>query len=123
MRLSTRFKGIDRSGNLQSLIERRIYFALSRFSPRVTSVSVVVEDINGDRGGIDKRCQISIKLDRKDELRVDATHADVEGAVSLAANRAGRIVQRKLELWRSAQRQCKHSQKPTEQYDDVIPTD
>ena len=32
-------------------IERRLQFALGRFSPRIRRVSVIVSDVNGNRGG------------------------------------------------------------------------
>ena len=95
------FQRLESSGNLKSLIDRRIYFALSRFGPRVTGVSVLVEDNSFDRGGTQHHCEVIIELDLGDTLHVEATHADAEAAISLAANRAGSMVQRKIELWRS----------------------
>ena len=82
---------------LREHIERRVYFALSRFSPRVARVSVTVEDVNRPRGGIGKRCRILVKLDRMDEVRVASTDAEIYDAVAAAAGRLGRSVRRKLD--------------------------
>ena len=97
MKLSISGKNIKVDDAMKEHIDRRIRFALSRFSPRISRVSVTVEDVNGPRGGIDKRCRILVKLDRMEELQVEITDADVYAAVDAAADRVGRSVQRKLD--------------------------
>lgn len=41
---------------------RRFAFALRRFEDRVRSLVVRVTDVNGPRGGIDKRCRVTVQL-------------------------------------------------------------
>ena len=43
-------------------IERRVQFALGRFIARICRVVVIVDDINGPRGGNDQRCRLRISL-------------------------------------------------------------
>lgn len=100
MKLTVRTARIGLTNELHGLIERRIRFALSRFSPRISRVSVLIEDVNGARGGIDKRCEVAVSIDRGGELRAEATDAVIEPAIAAAANRIGRTVQRALEMWR-----------------------
>jgi ribosomal subunit interface protein len=97
-------KNVTIDDALHEHIEQRIYFAFSRFSPRISRVSVMVEDVNGPRGGIDKRCRIVVKLKRGGEVAVEATDADMSAAASAAADRAGRAVQRELERRRTLER-------------------
>ena len=101
MKLSITGKKIKLSEALRAHIERRVYFALSRFSPRISRVSVTVEDVNGPRGGIDKRCRILVKMDRMEELKVESTDSEVHAAVDVAADRVGRSVQRNLDRRRT----------------------
>ena len=101
MKLSISGKNLKLDDAMKEYIERRVYFALSRFSPRISRVSVMAEDINGPRGGIDKRCRIVVKLERSGELTVEATDADMSAAVSAVADRVGRAVQRELERRRT----------------------
>ena len=124
MKLSIRPHRIELTDELRDLIERRVYFALSRFSPRITRASIVVEDINGPRGGVDKRCQIVVKLDCTDELTVETTDADVHAAISLAADRAGRVVQRELERrCASSRRPPRSPEGPADQEGDIVSAD
>jgi ribosome-associated translation inhibitor RaiA len=105
MKLKIRTSGLVMTESLRRFIEQRVYFAMSRFSPRIASISAVVEDINGPRGGVDQRCRIVVKLDGARELTVEATDADLHGAITFATDRAGRVVQRELERRRTATRQ------------------
>jgi hypothetical protein len=41
--------------------ERRVRFVLRRLSQRVTRADVQFSDVNGPRGGVDKRCQIELR--------------------------------------------------------------
>ena len=42
--------------------QQRLRFALGRFADRVRSLTVRLSDINGPRGGRDKRCTIAVRL-------------------------------------------------------------
>jgi ribosomal subunit interface protein len=110
MKLIITGKRVKLDEALREHIERRVYFALSRFSPRIARVSVTVEDVNGPRGGIDKRCRILVKLDRMEELKVETTDAEIYDAVAATADRVGRSVQRKLDRRRTVRRSGRRSE-------------
>lgn len=76
--------------------ERRLLFALSRFDSKILSIVLKVEDTNGPRGGVDKKCQLRIKLRRCQEIIVSDTNDDLEKCLSRLADRAGRTVSRQL---------------------------
>ena len=44
-------------------VERRVRFAFRRLNALVPRAEVKLEDINGPRGGPDKRCQIALRTD------------------------------------------------------------
>jgi len=111
MKLSISGKNMKLDDAMKEHIERRVYFALSRFSPRVARVTVTVEDVNGPRGGIDKRCRILVKLDRMEELKVESTDSGIYAAVDTAADRMGRSVQRKIERRRTLGRSASSSER------------
>lgn len=66
-------------------IERRLHFSLDRFMLRISSVDVLVEDLNGPRGGTDKLCRIKIKLRPTGTVIARYVHSSLNTAVAYAA--------------------------------------
>jgi ribosome-associated translation inhibitor RaiA len=60
MNVSLRIRGASADKALVDHIRKRAALALGRFSPRIGSVLVRLEDLNGPKGGIDKRCSIEL---------------------------------------------------------------
>ena len=85
--------------SLREYIDRRLYFALGRFSPALDHVIVRVGDANGPRGGEDKYCRIVVKLraSGSNPIAIDDNDEDLRAAVARASNRAGRTVARAIE--------------------------
>ena len=73
-------------------IERRLSFALGRFGSRIRRVMVRLEDTNGPRGGLDKRCHIEVRVPGRGVVVVDVRDVELEPAVSRAAERIARRV-------------------------------
>jgi len=82
-------------------IERRLLFALGRFGSRIRRVMVRVEDMNGPRGGLDKRCHIEVRVPGRGVLVVDVRDVELEPAVSRAAERIARRVRDELTTHRT----------------------
>ena len=51
------------AGELRELAERRVRFVLRRLGWLVPRAEVLMSDVNGPRGGIDKRCQVELRTD------------------------------------------------------------
>ena len=91
------------SEGLHDFITRRLHFALGRFAPEIERVTARVEDVNGPRGGADKRCRLEVKLRGLGDVLGEARAEDFEAAVAFAAERLGRGVARALERRQSHQ--------------------
>ncbi|RLS37969.1 MAG: HPF/RaiA family ribosome-associated protein [Planctomycetota bacterium] len=78
-------------------IQRRIDFALSRFARRIRRVSLIFSDINGARGGVDKKCRIVVTLSPQGEIMIDETAVNIEAAVAVISDRVARAISRTLE--------------------------
>ena len=104
MTISVRGYGIDVSPEVGELVERRLSFALSRFGGRVRAVSISLTDLNGPRGGIDKRCSMQARLTPRGTVRVEDTDSELPAAVDRAATRLARAVARALERRRDGAR-------------------
>ena len=61
-RTEVRSVGVDVGDRLKSYLERRLLFALGRFGRRVTAVRIWISDVNGPKGGTDKKCTIAARL-------------------------------------------------------------
>lgn len=89
---------------LTQLAHRRLEYALGRVSSRVRSVTVRLTDVNGPRGGVDKKCAVAVRLARPKRLIViEDTDADTAIAIDRAADRAARAVVRAVQAvtdWR-----------------------
>jgi putative sigma-54 modulation protein len=71
--------------SLTELAQQRFAFALGRFGTRVQSLSVRMRDLNGPRGGADKRCTVALRLNGSPRaIVVQETDADTAAAVDAA---------------------------------------
>jgi putative sigma-54 modulation protein len=108
MRIELKARHVQRSAHLEAHVERRISFALGRFGNEVETVTVLVEDVNGPKGGADKRCALTAWGPRIGTVRVEQTSTDACGAIDVLASRAGRSVVRAL-----GRRRPRRSSKPS----------
>lgn len=99
MRFSVSGDRVKVTPGLREYIDRRLYFALGRFGPAIDHVTIRVGDVNGPRGGVDKHCQIVVKLRAAsgNPIAIDDNDEDLRAAVARASNRAGRTVARAIE--------------------------
>ena len=103
MRLTVSGDGVRIGEKLVSDIDRRLKFALGRFGSAIRQVTVRVADINGPRGGADKRCRITVALRGagSDSITVDFSDANLYAAVVRACDRAERAIGRAFERKRA----------------------
>lgn len=97
MKLQIRLQRVEVNNEFQEHIERRLLFALGRFSPRIQRVAVYLADLNGPKGGVDKRCRLVARLLRSGVVTVEDQDAELTVLIDRAAQRLARTVQRKLE--------------------------
>ena len=83
--------------DLRDLTERRVRFVLRRLGWLVPRADVQMSDVNGPRGGIDKRCQVELRTDGAGSVVVASVANDWRTALDNALARAARFLMR---LWR-----------------------
>ncbi|OGA61660.1 MAG: 30S ribosomal protein S30 [Betaproteobacteria bacterium RIFCSPLOWO2_12_FULL_65_14] len=96
MQIDIQTHGFALSDALRDYTERRLRFALARAAERVRRIKVGLSDINGPRGGIDKRCRIRVMFRGLDAVLIEDTEADLYVAIDRAADRVWRTVVRRL---------------------------
>lgn len=90
--------GLPVTNAVRKYVEKRIRFALARIGHRLRRVDVRLSDINGPRGGVDKRCLIEVRINRHPPLVVTDVQSDLHTCVDRASARARRTVIRRLAL-------------------------
>ncbi len=104
MQIVIQARGLDLTAELREYVDRRLRFALDWAGYALAGVTVVLSDINGPRGGNDKRCRIRVTGNDGLDMVIEDTQADLHVAVDRAADRAGRTLARRL----ARQRQYRH---------------
>ncbi len=104
MNVYVRFRGLEASPEVAELVSRRVNERLGRFDGQLTSVLVRISDINGPKGGVDKRCQVTVQGPRFGVATLENLSGDVPSAIETAFDRLAHIVRRIFERRRSVER-------------------
>ena len=105
MNIELKFRGLTPTNELRAHVSRRLDFALDRFSEDLRRVSVLVSDVNGPRGGVDKRCRVELVSSRCGTLVVHRDSGDVVSAIDEACDLARRTLARELAAKKSHRRE------------------
>lgn len=96
MKLTIRSRQLQLPTATQQEIWRRVYRVFGRVSPWIREVDLTLSDINGPRGGADKRCRLQIRGRGMAEVVVEHVGVEALAAVALAAERAEQVILRRL---------------------------
>jgi ribosome-associated translation inhibitor RaiA len=105
MKIDVRLRGMAASEALRKHVVRRVHFQLSRLEGEVGSITVRLEDVNGPKGGLDKRCQVALRGPKFNPLHIEHLATEPYAAVDAAVERAARAVIRELEKARLVSRE------------------
>ena len=89
---------------LRQSLERNLTFALSRFADEIEQITAKTEDINGPRGGIDKRCTLRAKTRRHGVIEVTQDCVSLGSGLARCARRLGHSVSRTIKQRQSFSR-------------------
>lgn len=110
MFIDTRAIGFALTDAIHRHVEYRVESALGPIARWVLNVTARLEDVNANRGGIDKRCRLVVALRGHGVVVGEATHADLYAAVDEAADRVRRAVT--TTVTRHVGRERRDSQRP-----------
>jgi putative sigma-54 modulation protein len=105
MQIDIQTQGFALTDSLRNHAERRLCFALSCCDDHIQTIEMRLSDINGPRGGADKRCQLHIIMIGMPDVIIEDIETDLYVAIDRATDRAGRTVIRKIERQQSLLRQ------------------
>lgn len=96
MQIQIHAESIGLTSGLHDYIAKRLAYALSHGRDEVTRIVVRLSDVNGPRGGVDKRCAIEIRLKGDSTIAIDDTQVDLYVAIDRAAERTRRTLDRRI---------------------------
>ncbi|WEF32707.1 HPF/RaiA family ribosome-associated protein [Pseudoduganella chitinolytica] len=95
MQIEIQSNGLELTDSLRAYVKRRLQFALGWALAR--RLVVWLSDINGPRGGRDKRCKIQVSLPNgRKSVLIEDTEENLYVAIDKAAERADHAVSRQL---------------------------
>jgi len=95
MHIDAHTHGFELREGLREHLRRRLRFALGRIGGGVQRVVVRLSDLNGTRGGVDKRCRLRLQLAGRPDVVVEDTRDDLYAAIAAAVERAARALDRR----------------------------
>ncbi len=96
MQMDIQCRGFDLTDGLRDYARKRLAYSLNCGDGHIGRVIVRLSDINGPRGGKDKRCHLEMRLKGLPEVVIEDTEVDLYVAIDRAAERAGRALLRCL---------------------------
>jgi putative sigma-54 modulation protein len=96
MKLDIRFRGFTPAIDAKELITKRVLFHLERFEQMLLAVQVRVSDVNGPKGGLDKRCQVTVHTKGSGTATIVTTGIDSNVAVDDTLHRITEALGRKV---------------------------
>ncbi|HEY7372516.1 MAG TPA: HPF/RaiA family ribosome-associated protein [Polyangia bacterium] len=103
--LEVRTRGFELTDALYQRAVDHIAAKVARHARFISLVTVRLEDVNGPKGGLDKRCRVELLIAGAAPIIVDETDQDAYAAVDLAGERLGIVVDRMLAGRRARRRQ------------------
>jgi putative sigma-54 modulation protein len=97
MHIDIQARGFELTNGLREHTMRRLSFATDWARDEVRRVTVRLSDINGPRGGEDKRCLIQIPLAGKTDIVIDELDSDLYVAIDKAIGRIERVLTKQIE--------------------------
>lgn len=96
MQMDIQSQGFSLTDGIRDYVMKRLAYALAHGDATITRIIVRLSDINGPRGGEDKRCLIEVRLKAATSVVIEDIEADLYVAIDRATERAGRTLARRL---------------------------
>lgn len=96
MQFTFECRDVDGS-QMRVLSEARVRFSLRRLTAWVPRAKVQFSDVNGPRGGVDKRCQVELSTEAAGTLVISSLARDWRTALDRSLSRATRVLTRSVQ--------------------------
>ena len=97
MNLQFTLRGIELDQSQTEVLRRKAEFAFSRCCQQLISMEVVLEDVNGPRGGDDKICRLILRFSGQPTTILEERGPSILAVASAAMDRAAHTLARRNE--------------------------
>jgi putative sigma-54 modulation protein len=97
MQIDIEARDFPLTADLRSHAERRLRCALTCCGEHIRRVAMRLSDVNGPRGGADRRCRLQVVLAGLPDVVVEDIEADLHVAIDRGTDRARRTLVRKID--------------------------
>ncbi|MFC1773062.1 HPF/RaiA family ribosome-associated protein [Pseudomonadota bacterium] len=104
MKISIQCKGFSLTSAIAGQVHKRLQRLLGQGIRRMRRVDIILSELNGPGGSVDKRCLIKVSIDGLLPVVIDDIQSDLYIAIDRAADRASRTVLRRMALDNSRRR-------------------
>jgi putative sigma-54 modulation protein len=94
MRTYIQTQGFELTAEIDAHVRKQLARNLARSEQNIVAVDVFLGDVNGPKGGEDKKALVCVQLTSRLAVRLEAVHADLYAAIALASRKAKRAVKR-----------------------------
>lgn len=87
---------VEITDSIRGHIESAFDAALGQHERWIMEITVRLEDVNGPKGGVDKRCLAEIHVKPSGTVVLEEKQEDLYAAINVVADRAKQVVGRKI---------------------------
>ncbi len=96
MKIYLQTQGFELTSAIDTHVKKQLGRDLRGSQNNIIAVDVFLSDINGPKGGIDKKASVCVQMTQRLSVRFEATHDDLYRAVTAASHKAKQSVKRTL---------------------------
>jgi len=96
MSIDVNWSALQFKGKSKQIVSRQLQMLMGRFRAFLIGVRICFSDVNGPKGGVDKRCMVSAKLRSPGEITIISEGMDYLEAFHAGIARLIRSIQREL---------------------------
>jgi ribosome hibernation promoting factor len=94
MRIYVQTQGFELTSAIDKHLRRKLARNLAGSENDIIAVDVFLGDVNGPKGGIDKKASLCVRLASRLSVKLDVIHGDLYHAIAAATRKAKHSVKR-----------------------------
>ena len=96
MNIVIQCRDFSMTDSLKQYVENQLRFVLTRYSVHIVKINVTLLDINGPKGGLDKRCRVRLKFSKLPTIIIQDTQKNLYAAIKTCGTKLKRTVERDI---------------------------